>query len=210
MQSKDSMEVRQAIADIAEVRDRLATVQRFGGYSGWAAVVSGGAAIVAGAVQAVLAPHPHTAGERHVYLAIWLWCLAAALVVNYGAIAVWRTRNGDAQSRHQIRTVGMSILPAIAAGGVVTIALVRHGVFSLLPGMWCATYALGLFASRALVPQLVVFVAVAFGAVATILLFAPGSLALAWWVMPAIFGTGQVAIGVIVLAERRPSLRYRH
>ena len=41
MQSKTPMEVRQAIADIAEVRERLATVQRFGGYSGWAAIASG-------------------------------------------------------------------------------------------------------------------------------------------------------------------------
>ncbi len=204
------MEVRQAIADIAEVRDRLATVQRFGGYSGWAAVASGIAALAAGAVQAVLAPYPIGADARHAYLAIWLWCLAGALAINYGAIAIWRTHNRDSQSRHQIRTVGMTILPAIAAGGVITVALVRHGTFALLPGMWCATYALGLFASRALVPQPVVYVAVAFGAAATVLLFVPGWLALTWWVMPAIFGTGQIAIGVIVLADRKPTLRYRH
>jgi hypothetical protein len=103
----------------------------------------------------------------------------------------------------------MSILPAIAAGGVISGALVRHGLFTLLPGMWCATYALGLFASRALVPPRVVFVAVSFGFVATLLLFAPGTLALAWWVMPVAFGIGQIAIGVIVLADRhRSSRRY--
>jgi hypothetical protein len=200
------MEVRQAIADIAEVRDRLATVQRFGGYSGWAAIASGFVALVAGAVQAEVAPHPIVDTVR-IYLAIWLWCLIAALAINYGAILVWRTRNGDSQSRHQIRTVGMSILPAIAAGGVITIALVRHSMFTLLPGMWCATYALGLFASRALVPQPVVFVAVAFGAAATLALLAPGTIALSWWVMPAVFGAGQIVIGAIVLADRKPLRR---
>jgi hypothetical protein len=204
------MEVRQAIADIAEVRDRLATVQRFGGYSGWAAVASGVTALGAGAVQATVAPYPGNTDARHLYLAIWLWCLVAALAINYGAIAIWRTRNKDTQSRHQIRTVGMSILPAIAAGGVITAALVRHGVFALLPGMWCATYALGLFASRALVPQPVVFVAVAFGVAATAMLLAPGSLALTWWVMPFVFGAGKIDIGVIVLADRKPNERYRH
>ena len=51
-----------------------------------------------------------------------------------------------------MRTVGLTILPAIAAGGVITLALVLRGLFDLLPGMWCATYALGLFASRAMVP----------------------------------------------------------
>jgi hypothetical protein len=202
-----SMEVRQAIADIAEVRDRLATVQRFGGYSGWAAVASGMVALCAGGIQAAIAPRPQTADAERDYLTLWLLCLAAALALNYGAILIWRARHRDTQSRFQIRTVGMSILPAIAAGGVITAALVRHGWFTLLPGMWCATYALGLFASRALVPSAVVFVAVAFGAAATFLLFAPDAIALSWWTMPVAFGVGQVAIGAIVLAERRHTPR---
>jgi|SRR5580700_11229687 hypothetical protein len=201
------MEVRQAIADIAEVRDRLATVQRFGGYSGTAAIASGATALAAGIVQAIVAPQPRTLDEQRAYLTLWLVCLAAALAINYGAILVWRTRHPDAQSRFQIRTVGMSILPAIAAGGVISSALVRHGQFALLPGMWCATYALGLFASRALVPPRVVIVAVAFGCAATLLLFAPGTTALAWWVMPLAFGGGQVVIGAIILAERSRSVR---
>src|ERR1700688_1323503 len=100
------MQLRQAMADLAEVRGRLATVQRFDGYSAWAAIASGGLAIPAGAVQYAL-----------------------------------------------IRTVGMIILPAIAAGAVITLALVTRGLFDLLPGMWCATYALGLFSSRAMVPR---------------------------------------------------------
>jgi hypothetical protein len=204
------MEVRQAIADIAEVRDRLATVQRFGGYSGSAAIASGFVALVAGAVQLAAAAHPRSLSAERFYLTIWLYCLVAALAINYGAILAWRARNRDSQSRRQIRTVGMSIMPAIAAGGVISAALVRHGMYTLLPGMWCATYALGLFASRALVPQGVLFIAVAFGAVATALLFAPGSLALAWWVMPTAFGLGQIAIGAIVLFDRKPHGRYRH
>jgi hypothetical protein len=175
-----------------------------------AAIASGFVALVAGAAQAGLAPHPRSPAAQHDYLTIWLWCLMGALAINYGAILVWRARNRDNQSRRQIRTVGMSILPAIAAGGVISAALVRHGMFTLLPGMWCATYALGLFASRAFVPQGVVFVAVAFGAAATLLLLAPASLALSWWVMPTAFGIGQIAIGAIVLADRKPHGRYRH
>ena len=202
------MEVRQALADIAEVRDRLAIAQRFGGYSGWASIASGLVAIAAGAVQGAVAPQPRGLDGQRAYLDIWLWCLVAALAINYGAILIWRTHNRGTQAGVQVRTVGMSILPAIAAGGVISAALVRHGLYTLLPGMWCATYALGLFASRALVPQPVVTVAVAFGAVATLLLFAPGTLALAWWVMPTAFGLGQIAIGTIVLSERKVTRRY--
>jgi hypothetical protein len=109
-----------------------------------------------------------------------------------------------------MRTVGLTILPAIAAGGVITLALVLRGLFDLLPGMWCATYALGLFASRAMVPREVVYVAIAFGAAATLLLLLPNIDPLAWWIMPAAFGLGQIAIGAIVRArpqERTPRPR---
>ncbi len=195
------MEVRQALADIAEVRGRLATVQRFDGYSGPAAIASGLVAIAAGVVQAVIDPQPRSFAERQTYLAIWLTCLGFALTLNYGAIVVWRARNRGAQAAVQFRTVGMSILPAIACGGVVTLALVARGLDELLPGLWCATYALGLFASRAMVPRDVVFVAAAFGVAATLLLLLPTINPLGWWIMPAAFGIGQVIIGATVCAD---------
>ena len=81
----------------------------------------------------------------------------------------------------------MSIVPALAAGGVITVALLQRGLDELLPGMWCATYALGLFASRAMVPKSVVYVAVAFGAGAALLLLGARENALAWWIMPLAF-----------------------
>jgi hypothetical protein len=183
------------------VRVRLATVQRFDGYSGNAAFASGVVAILAGVVQALLAPQPATPAAREIYLIIWLTCLGCALAINYGAIVVWRTRNRGEQAGAQFRTVGMSIVPAIAAGGVVTLALVLRGLDDLLPGMWCATYALGLFSSRAMVPRDVVLVAAAFGAVAAVLLLAPNIHPLAWWIMPAAFGIGQIVIGAIVRAD---------
>jgi len=194
------MEVRQALADLAEVRGRLATVQRFDGYSGTAAISSGLVAVAAGIVQALLVPQPRTLADHQTYLVIWLTCLGVALAINYGAILAWSLSHRDAQARVQFRTVGMSILPAIAAGGVVTAALVSRGLDGLLPGMWCASYALGLFASRAMVPKDVVYVAVAFGAYAAVLLLWPID-PLAWWIMPLAFGVGQIAIGIIVRFE---------
>jgi hypothetical protein len=146
-------------------------------------------------------PEPATAAQRHEYIALWLGCLSCALAINYGAILVWRAHNRGEQAAVQIRTVGMSIVPAVAAGGVITLALVLRGLDDLLPGMWCATYALGLFASRSMVPRDVVLVAVAFGAAAAVLLLAPHIQPLAWWIMPVAFGGGQIAIGTIVRSD---------
>ncbi len=197
------------MADLAEVRGRLATVQRFDGVSGGAAIASGLVALLAGAVQAAIVPHPETAAGHQAYLLIWLTCLGFALAINYGAIVAWRARNRGVQAGVQFRTVGMSIIPAIAAGGVVTLALASRGLDDLLPGMWCATYALGLFSSRAMVPPRVVIVAVAFGAAAAALLLLPDIHPLTWWVMPTVFGIGQIAIGTIVSTdpahERKPA-----
>jgi len=199
------MEIRQAMADLAEVRGRLANVQRFDGVSGNAAIASGVVALLAGAVQAATVPQPASPAARGTFIAIWLTCLGLALAINYGAIVAWRARNPGVQAGVQFRTVGMSILPAIAAGGVVTLALVERGLDDLLPGMWCATYALGLFASRRMVPPKVVLVAAAFGAAAAALLLLPGIAPLTWWVMPAAFGLGQIAIGAIVRADPAPA-----
>lgn len=193
--------MRRAMADLAEVRGRLATVQRFDGYSGTAAIASGIIAVLAGITQAIVAPLPQTLAGRQAYLEIWLTCLGVALAINYGAIVVWRSRNRGAQAAVQFRTVGMSIVPAIAAGGVITLALLARRLEDLLPGMWCATYALGLFASRSMVPFKVVLVAVAFGAAGALLLLLPGINPLAWWIMPVVFGGGQIAIGAIVRAD---------
>jgi len=200
------MEVRQAIADLAEVRGRLAKIQRFDGYSGSAAIASGIVALMAGAAQFALVPHPAGAAQHALYLAIWLACLGVALALNYGAILAWRARNRGAQAGVQARTVGLTILPAIVSGGVITLALVLRGVDDLLPGIWCVTYALGIFASRAMVPRDVSWVAAGFGAFGILLLLVPALGPLDWWVMPAAFGLGQIAIGAVV---REAALRER-
>jgi hypothetical protein len=192
------MEVSRALEDLAEVRTRLAAVQRFRGLSGGAALASGGAAIAAGLYQAVAIPQPASyAGGQH-YVAIWIGCLVLSLALNYGAILMWVARHWSRRSRLELRTVGMTILPSILAGGLLTAALIQRDLLGLLPGTWCLCYALGLLASRGMAPSGTVAVAALFGACGASLLFAPETNALAWWVMPATFGIGQLAIGALV------------
>ncbi len=192
------MDVTRALADLDEVRSRLASVQRFRGLSGMAAFASGVGALGSGLVQLAVVPHP-TGGEGGArYVAIWIACLAFALAINYGAIAVWLIRHWSARSQAELRTAGMTILPAIVAGGGFTAALLVRGELGLLPGVWCSCYALGLLASRSMAPRGVTPVALAFAAVGFALLFAPGTNALAWWVMPLTFGAGQLAIAALI------------
>lgn len=195
------MDVTRALADLEEVRFRLAAVQRFRGLSGGAALASGAAAVAAGIVQANAIPHPAGPAAAGLYVAIWIACLAFSLGLNYGAILMWFARHWSSRSRVELRTVGMTILPSIVAGGLLTAALVSRDETGLLPGTWCLCYALGLIASRAMAPRGTPAVAALFAACGAALLFAPATNALAWWVMPATFGVGQMAIGALVFRD---------
>jgi hypothetical protein len=201
------MDVTRAIADLDEVRSRLASVQRFRGLSGPAALASGVGAFGTGIVQLVVAPHPHGGEDAARYVAIWIACLAFALAVNYGALAVWLANNWSSRSRTELRTAALAVLPAVVAGGAFTAALLAHDQVGLLPGTWALCYALGLLAARAMLPRGTAVVAVSFGVIGATLLFATGIEALAWWVMPLTFGCGQIAIGALIELDadrRRP------
>ncbi|GAC1571711.1 MAG: hypothetical protein NVS3B7_02080 [Candidatus Elarobacter sp.] len=195
------MDVTRAIADLDEVRSRLASVQRFRGLSGPAALASGLAALGTGLVQLTTVPVPRSAEDGARYVAIWIACLAFALALNYGAVAVWLARNWSSRTRNQLRTAGMTILPSIVAGGAFTAAMLARGEVGLLPGTWATCYGLGLLASRSMLPRGVAAVAVGFASTGAVLLFAPGTNALAWWVMPLTFGFGQVAIGALITGD---------
>ena len=200
------MDVTRAIADLDEVRSRLASVQRFRGLSGPAALASGVGAFACGLLQLSAAPNPHGA-EAGSYVAIWIACLAFALAVNYGAVAVWLVKNWSWRTRIELQTAAVAIVPSVVAGGAFTAALLARGEIGLLPGTWALCYGLGLLAARSMLPRGVGAVAIAFAAVGSALLFATGTNALAWWVMPLTFGFGQTAIGLLILRDEARSAR---
>jgi hypothetical protein len=197
------MELQRALSDLAEVRERLAQLQRFEGYSGPAAAASGAAAIVAALVQAKIAPMPSTPASFHAYLSIWLSCLAAALLLNYGAVTAWLVKHRAPGARSRFRTAAISIAPSIVLGGALSIALIDHAAFGLLPGTWFAFYAIGLFASRGAIPAATLAITLGFALLAVAFLVTPlAAVALEWWVMPIGFGLGQLGIGYCIWLER--------
>src|SRR5579872_5251890 len=165
-------DLERALADIAEVRERLGHVQRFRGYSGLAAALSGAFAIIAGLLQAVLVPHVQTVHQGHLYFAIWFIGCAASVLVNYGAIAHWYVNDATARERWQTATVGFSIAPALLLGAALSLALLRANLYGYLPAVWCGCYGVGLFASRTTIPRSGATVAAGFLIAGIALLFA--------------------------------------
>jgi hypothetical protein len=203
------MEVHRALSDLAEVRNRLARLQRFHGYSGFAAAASGLGALIAGALQLQNAPAPQTPDTIRTYLLIWLTCLGAALILNYGAVIAWVLKHRGPRTESQLRFAALSIAPSIFLGGALSAALTYHGDYSLLPGTWYACYAIGLFASRETLPRSTIGVTLLFALIALLLLVSPLEIsALDWWVMPIGFGLGQIAIGYLIWRDRPAALRW--
>jgi hypothetical protein len=197
------MELRQALSDLAEVRERLARLQRFEGYSGAAAAASGIGALIAAGVQQRLAPLPETVTALRVYLIIWLSCLAVALLLNYGAAAVWLLKHRGPGAQSRFRTAALSIAPSVVLGGALSLALIQHGAYALLPGTWFAFYAIGLFASRGAIPTSTFGITIGFAVLALAFLVTPlETVSLAWWVMPIGFGLGQLGIGYFIWLDR--------
>ena len=197
------MELEQALSNLAEVRDRLVRVQRFEGYSAAAAIASGAGALGAGCIQWQMAPLPESAEALHRYVLIWMTCLAFALALNYGAVAIWVWKHRGPGAASGFRSAARSIAPSVVLGGLLTVALIDRSAYSLLPGTWFALYSLGLFASRDAIPRSTLPVTLGFGALAALFLISPlQAIALAWWVMPLGFGVGQVAVGVLIWRER--------
>jgi hypothetical protein len=195
------VDVTRAIADLDEVRSRLASVQRFRGLSGSAALASGLGALGTGMVQLAVVPTPRTADDAARYVAIWIACLAFALALNYGAVAVWLVKNWSFRTRSELQTAAVAIVPSVVAGGAFTAAMLARGEIGLLPGTWALCYGLGLLAARSMLPRRVAVVAFGFAAIGSTLLFAPGTNALTWWVMPLTFGAGQTVIGLLMLRD---------
>lgn len=197
-----NVEVERALADLTEVRDRLASVQRFRGYSSRVAAGTGAIALVGGVVQLILVPHPSSMADVRLYLTIWLSCLAASLALYYTNIVTWRARNRGLHAAYQTRTVSLSILPALGVGAILSLAAYLQNVPAMLPGIWYVCYGLGLFASRTMIPKGVMYVATMFGLAGTVLLLMPNLWpGLVWWVMPAGFSIGQFWIGRLIGLE---------
>ncbi len=197
------MELERALSDLAEVRDRLVRVQRFDGYSAAAAIASGIGALIAGYIQWLTDPLPRLPDALQRYVVIWMTCLAVALALNYGAVAIWVLRHHGPGATSGFRSAARSIAPSVVLGGLLTVALIDRAAFALLPGTWFALYSLGLFASRDTIPQSTFPITLGFAALAALFLISPlQSVALSWWVMPLGFGVGQIAVGTLIWRER--------
>jgi hypothetical protein len=146
-------ELRQALAEIRAIRTQVARGTQFRGYGPRSNAASGVLALGVATVQARwFSGAGHDVSE---FLAIWV--VTAALCV---CMSAWETvtrarRVHDGFAKEMTHAAVEQFLPAIVAGILLTVVLVRATpqVAWMLPGLWELVFSLGIFASCRFLPR---------------------------------------------------------
>lgn len=192
-------DLNRALTDISVIREQLARGTEFRGYGPAALAATGVLALVVAAAQARWLKDP----AAHVYLYVSLWVVTAALsllVIGMETIQRSRRAHGDL-AVPMLQSALEQFLPAIVAGGLLTVALLRAAPQSLwmLPGLWQIVFSLGVFASCRFLPRPmfmagVWYLACGLGCLALV----PPELRFSAWVMGVPYGVGQLLVARIL------------
>jgi hypothetical protein len=196
---EESMDLRDALTQIHEIRQQVARTETFRGYRAAPVAFSGIIAWTTAAFQYAWMPHP---GDNIPgYLTLWIGAALLSMAVTGTAMFVHCVQSKSALRRTMMLLALGQFLPCVVAGGLLTFVLVHHAPQSLwmLPGLWCVFFSLGVFASYRLLPRATFWVAVFYlGAAVLCLMFAQGDYALSPWAMGLPFGVGQpLAAGIL-------------
>jgi hypothetical protein len=194
-----SMELRDALTQISEIRRQVARTEVFRGYKSLPVAFSGALAVAAAVFQEFWIPDPSKAIGA--YLTLWLGAaLVSALAAGVEmALRYWRT---DSAIHRDITWLALEqFLPAIFAGGLLTLVLALSAPESLwlLPGLWQILFSLGIFASYRLLPRATWSVALFYMITGILCVsFARDQYALSPWVMGVPFGLGQLCAAAVL------------
>lgn len=130
------------------------------------------------------------------WLAVWLGEAVLGVIVG-GAAMVQKARiANDPLLSGPGRRFGLSFLPPIVVGALLTIALHRVALFELMPGMWLLLYGTAVATAGAFSARIVPLLGVCFMVLGAVALFAPTG----WWpaFMAVGFGGLHIAFGLII------------
>jgi len=151
------------------------------------------------------------AADAWTFLRTWFAVGTAAMVAGCAEIAWHYTRHASGHERRRTRVVMGQILPALMAGVVVPLALVRLNPEFVVaaPGLWALCFGLGIVSARACLPPASVWAAAYYMTAGVLLLVIAGPGVPAPWTVGATFGVGQGLVAILLHAtlERGPSPR---
>lgn len=169
------------------------TMERAGSFTavpGWGLVAVGVTALVA----AVLAARQAT---QELWLATWFAEAVIALAIGGSTMVRKAYAVHDPILSGPGRRFGLSFLPPMAVGGLLTVALYRAGLWHALPGAWLLLYGTGFVTGGAFSVRIVPVMGLCFMAVGAVALLGPAT----WnnWLMAAGFGGLHIVFGAVIV-----------
>jgi hypothetical protein len=183
-------DVTRALEQIAEIHGHLAKGEVYRGWR-WFPVASSGLVGLAAGLWQSMYGRPL---DPLTFTAYWAGVAVLSLAVGCSEIA-WRYVRASATERRQSRCVFGQLLPALVAGAISTVALLRldPALVVLFPGLWALLYGVAIFAARPYIPRASGWVALYFWSAGLGLLWTAGGIeTLSPWSVGATFGIGQL------------------
>jgi hypothetical protein len=177
-----------AMDNLRFIRETMERAGAFTAVPGWGQVGVGLTALAA----AVLAARQSGA----LWVVTWLAEAAVALVIGGWALARKAHAVNDPILSGPGRRFGLSFLPPMAAGGLLSVALFHAGVEQALPATWLLSYGAGVATAGAFSTRVVPVMGLCFMLLGAVALFGPA----AWgnWCMAAGFGGLHIVFGGLI------------
>ena len=192
-------ELRQALAEIRAIRTQVARGTQFRGYGPRSIAATGVLALGVAAVQARwFSDAGHAVAE---FLAIWVATAAVSVFMSAWEMVARARRVHDGFAKEMTHAAVEQFLPAIVAGILLTVVLVRTTpqVTWMLPGLWELVFSLGVFASCRFLPRPMFGVGLWYLAAGlTCLAVESSQQALSPWAMGIPFGVGQLLVAAVL------------
>jgi hypothetical protein len=132
----------QAAANLSFIRHAMERGSTFTAVPGRGGMAMGAIGLAAAAMSAV-----QPSAER--WLAVWLTAAAVAFVVGVWTMRAKARRLGLALAGAQARRFALSLAAPLVAGAALTIGLMQHGAWALMPSMWLLLYGAGVITGGA-------------------------------------------------------------
>ena len=189
--------IQEALGYVRDVQQALVERQRFKGYSGPARMASGTIALAAAAIMAA----PFYPEKPVAHLAGWGAVFVVAFVMNTVALATWFFF--DPLPRRDVRALKpiIDVIPPLVVGGLLTAALIVHGRYEYLFGVWMCLFGLTNMASRIFLPRLVWVVGLFYLGAGAVCLLAPRVDFMNPWPMGTVFFAGEWAGGLVLFHD---------
>ena len=178
-----------ALDNLRYIRQTMERAGSFTAVPGWGQVGVGATALVA----ALLAARQRT---PELWLVTWLGEAIVALAIGGATMVRKAYAVSDPILSGPGRRFGLSFLPPMLVGGLLTVVLYRAALWSALPGTWLLLYGTGFVTGGAFSVRVVPVMGICFMLLGAVALLGPP----AWgnWLMAAGFGGLHIVFGYLI------------